>query len=298
MQMIKYKLTRLVSRTVRRLKEIIIVTKIPIVMHIFFWLFGIAEKLLSTNKQVNHIENKEEEKSWQEFYKSLAPFPTIVSDSPLAFSSDDHLHPHGSLYDNSVNKNFNTQCYNLFDYKSDLSLLDLGCSGGGTVKSFIQDGYFACGIEGSDAQSKLGLGEWNNIPNHLYTADITKPFSIKFENSNEKLLFDLITAWEVLEHIDETNLNGLMHNIYNNLNAGGYFIGSIAFFKDGNPITGAVYHKTIKPSKWWIKYFVDFRFEIINDHNFRPEDMVRGNGKGLKEWHPDEGVGMHIVAQK
>ena len=220
---------------------------------------------------------------------------SVDTKKPVAFDSSDHIKPRGTLRDNSSNYSFNLKAYQFFNYKK-ISVLDLGCSGGAMVKSFIDDGHFAVGIEGSDISKKYGLGEWATIPKHLHTADLTENFTILLNKKKKK--FNLITMWEVLEHIPKKNLENLLSNIYNHLEDGGVFIGSIDFRPDGDVISKHKYHLTLESRSWWENLFLDNGFELISNHNFLTSDFVRGNGLTLKDWDPKYNQGMHVVASK
>jgi cyclopropane fatty-acyl-phospholipid synthase-like methyltransferase len=172
--------------------------------------------------------------------------------------------------------------------------MDLGCSGGGMVRSFLEDGHTAIGLEGSDVSKKLRTGEWDNCPLHLFTADITSPFEVR-DSNDQPMKFDLITSWEVLEHITENKLPGLMENIRNHLAPGGIFVGSVAMFPDADPSTGAVYHVTLQSQDWWLAKFAEHGFKVVRNHPYLPEDYVRGNGMSLKDWYPGDGLGFHVV---
>ena len=56
--------------------------------------------------------------------------------------SVDHKWPWGTAFDNG-DCNFNLKLYALFDYRYDCRVIDIGCSGGGFVKSILEDGYAA-----------------------------------------------------------------------------------------------------------------------------------------------------------
>ena len=76
------------------------------------------------------------------------------------------------------------------------------------------------------------------------------------------MLFDAITAWEVMEHIPEDDLPALFANIDHHLAPGGYLIFSIATFLDWDPQTGCVWHVTVKPRAWWEERFASLGFLI------------------------------------
>jgi 2-polyprenyl-3-methyl-5-hydroxy-6-metoxy-1,4-benzoquinol methylase len=230
-------------------------------------------------------------------YSRLQPPFILEAESQLVVDSADHLWPHGTICDNSASPAFNRKLYAMFQYRPDLTVLDLGCSGGGFVKSILEDGFVAIGLEGSDASKKLQRAEWKTIPLHLFTCDITKSFLLK-SGRGERVLFDAITAWEVLEHISKDRLPGLMKNIWDNLKPAGVFFASVATFPDANPISNAVYHVTLEGRDWWIRQFVEFGFALLEGHQFETGDWVRGNGKGITNWDPADGDGFHIVLTK
>ena len=100
---------------------------------------------------------------------------TISTRSPVAKDSLDHLYPHGTANDNSVLPSFNTKLFNRWP---EPRVLDIGCAGGGMVKSIVDDGGFAVGIEGSNYSQKHKRAEWATIPDNLFTADATRPFTL------------------------------------------------------------------------------------------------------------------------
>ncbi|MFM2387698.1 MAG: hypothetical protein RL660_2455 [Bacteroidota bacterium] len=181
---------------------------------------------------------------------------SLITDHPVAYESQDHLNPWGTAQNNSTNPRFNEKIYKLFaDVIKPLKVLDLGCSGGGFVRNCTDDGCIAIGIEGSDYSQKLGRAEWNVIPNKLFTGDITKPFMVMMDDgsSSRPLKFDLITCWEVMEHIEEADIDGIISNVKNSLLPGGLWIMSISTIDD--IVNGVNLHRTVKPIQWWIDKF-------------------------------------------
>src|SRR5262249_29710921 len=138
-------------------------------------------------------------------------------------------------------------------------LLDLGCAGGGLVRSLLADGCLAVGIEGSDVSKRFRLAEWGTCPWHLFTADLTHPFTV-WQRGGGACTFNGVTAWEVLEHIPEPRVRDVIANVARHLDVGGYFIGSVDTAPDGNPLTGAVYHHTLRPKEWWLNAFAEQGF--------------------------------------
>ena len=107
--------------------------------------------------------------------------------------------------------------------------------------------------------------------------------------------FDVITAWEVLEHIPEAKLPGLISNVRKHLNGGGIFIAWVPFLPDGDPSRGLVYHVTLKPKSWWLERWAEHGIGEVTHHPFEVQDYVRGQGQGIKNWDPRDGDGFHLV---
>ena len=293
-------ITSCLYRLFHGLKNFLIVHRPPILTWAFFSLLPVLEKLISARRE-NPLEKLQRDLARQVYFAKFSrtdpPFD-LKTNHAVAIDSDDHKWPHGTLHDNSRNRLFNVKLYDLIGYKPDLRLLDLGCSGGAFVRSVLDDGYTAIGLEGSDTSKKLSGGEWGTIPLHLFTCDITKPFQLQTKDG-KRILFDVVTAWELLEHIPKELLEILIQNIHDSLELNGYFIASVASFRDENPLTGAVYHVTLESRAWWRTQFSKYGFREVTQHKFTTKDWVRGNGQGLTNWSEEKGnYGFHLVLQK
>lgn len=139
------------------------------------------------------------------------------------------------------------------------------------------------GIEGSDYSRVERRAEWRTIPSHLFTADITKPF--RLSRAGAPLRFDVITAWEVLEHIPEPAIDRLIANIAAHLSPDGLFVASVAMFEDKDPTTGAVWHVTLKPAAWWEERFRS-KGLVPQPSPFHHRDYVCGSGnpRAIRDW--------------
>ncbi len=181
----------------------------------------------------------------------------LETDYPVAYESLDHLHPFGTVRDNNSNTRF---IYKLKNTTAQ-SVMDIGCAGGLFVKELNDSGFLAIGVEGSDINQKTKRAEWATIPDKLFTADATKPFvvsSVAEDTSIDYQYFDLVTAWEFFEHIEESDLDGVMSNIFNHTKSDSYLICSIANFP--SPHDGVELHRIQKDLTFWLPFFEDYGF--------------------------------------
>jgi 2-polyprenyl-3-methyl-5-hydroxy-6-metoxy-1,4-benzoquinol methylase len=203
----------------------------------------------------------------------------LETSKEVAYDSPDHLHPLGTSRDNSINKRFNEKIYSIFgSYPRPVKVMDMGCSGGGFVKSCIDDGCIGIGIEGSDYSKKLKRAEWKTIPDKLFTSDITVPFQVKMDNGGDvfDLKFDVVTSWEVMEHIKESDLQTVAENVKKHLLPHGLWIMSVSQVDDW--FEGVNLHQTVQNKKWWISKFREFGLEHLPQfEGYFNHQYIRGN---------------------
>jgi SAM-dependent methyltransferase len=220
----------------------------------------------------------------------------LETDHPVALFSDDHRFPRGTRNDNTRYPRFCRKCEEVFGRKV-LRFLDLGCAGGGLVMDFHLRDHIAIGLEGSDYNLRNQRAFWRIIPNHLFICDITRPFHLK--SAGNPLEFDVISAWEVLEHISAEDLPQFLASVREHLSIGGLFTASIATFEDSDPISGAVWHVTVRQQQWWQEQFEEAGFECV-DGVFEPLDFPRGSGNGSNDWsvltNPE--MGFHLTVRR
>ena len=210
---------------------------------------------------------------------------SIETQKPIAIDSPDHINPFGALHNNTSNKNFNNKLYKLLSNKP-LYITDWGCAGGGFIKDCIEDGHIGIGLEGSNCRQLNNLPEWNTIPNNLFTCDITSPFKIL---CNEQLIqFDVITLWDVMEHIKEEDLPTLFDNIKKHIKDDGLIILSINVASEKhraemnpNDFGPGKHHQNIQSLEWWDNMFASTGLKKDSKlTNYFTPDWIRGPGQG------------------
>lgn len=181
---------------------------------------------------------------------------TIKTNNPIAYNSPDHIFPWGTKRDNFTNNSFIDETIDFWKQrgKDKINFLDLGCSGGQLVIDYIDRGHLGVGLEGSDYSVINKRANWPKYHNkNLFTCDVTKEYEL-FKN-NKKLKFDVITAWEVIEHINPNDQKSFFKYINDNLNSGGFFCGSISIREE--IIEGHALHQTVWDENTWYKNFPD-----------------------------------------
>jgi cyclopropane fatty-acyl-phospholipid synthase-like methyltransferase len=206
---------------------------------------------------------------------------SIKTDFPFCYDSEDYKQPCGSAHDYHTNPLFIQRSELLFRTKL-LFVLDLGCANGTMIVDYINKGHLGIGIDGSDYGVKNKTGGWGTHPENFFNADIAKPFTLLGDSFDDPILFEIVTAWEVLEHIKEEDLPQFFQNIKKHTYCSSLCFFSIALFESG------AYHQNVKNEQWWRNY-------LSNDWIIYDELMQWWT---LKEWvRQDEGPAkrFHVI---
>ena len=207
----------------------------------------------------------------------------VRAEREVAFDSPDHLMPWGTMRDSSRNRLFNAKLYALFRNRfragseNPVKVLDLGCSGGGFVSDCLKDGCIAVGLEGSDYSKKHKRGEWLTIPEFLFTCDITKNFDVfaGADGKEEPLMFDMVTSWEVMEHISDSDIAIVAKNVKKHLAVGGLWVMSVS--PNDDIVNGVNLHQTVQPKAWWIAKMKEAGLEHVEAYvDYFNTQFVRG----------------------
>ncbi|MNX72665.1 Rhamnan synthesis protein F [compost metagenome] len=209
-----------------------------------------------------------------------------VTDYPVAYDSPDHIHPVGTVLDHTRHPRFIRACEDYFGGSGKpLSFLDLGCSAGGMVLDAVLRGHVGVGLEGSDISRLQQRAEWRLLRDTLFTCDVTRPFALG-RGEIETFKFDVISAWEVLEHLTAEGVEGLFANLARHTRPGSIFACSISqvdggFTEDGTPL-----HQTLEPLPWWQERAAKHGFDVLESQAFLPLDFARGNGNSSVYYRP------------
>jgi len=263
----------------------------------------LASKLADIDSRIDRLRHIELQDSLYDIKLMIAEGrkPAVLdlnfrADKPIAFDSPDHLEPRGTRNDNTRHPRFVRRAEEIFPV---IRHMDIGCAGGGLVWDFSLAGHISIGVEGSDYSFLQRRAEWRVIPDRLFTADICFPFEARTE-SGDRMLFNLVTAWELFEHIPTALVDAAIRNIAANMTSDGVLACSIATFVDWDPVSGAVFHQTVKPKEWWLEQFA--RHDLLPaDGLFDHGDFVRGSGNPRShDWdaklNPD--LGFHLVLRR
>jgi SAM-dependent methyltransferase len=187
----------------------------------------------------------------------------LMTDFPIAYDSPDHLTPYGTALNNKSNAAFIRAMTTLYGRGS---FLDLGCSGGKLVQDFSNVGWIAVGLDGSDYSRRHKRAAWANCHN-LFTCDISKPFKLS-------QTFDVITAWDVLEHLTLDGLKILMANVSMLMSQNSIFIVTTA--NNSDKALGIELHQTQWNREQWRNFFKQEGFNVTDPSRLlRRWEMVR-----------------------
>jgi SAM-dependent methyltransferase len=209
-----------------------------------------------------------------------------VTDYPVAYDSPDHIHPVGTVLDHTRHPRFIRACEDYFGAGKRLSFLDLGCSAGGIVLDAILRGHVGIGLEGSDISRLQQRAEWRLLGDRLFTCDITRPFEVAKE-ADSPFKFDVISAWEVLEHLTPEGVEGMFANLARHTHPGSLFACSISQVDGGFTDDGAPLHQTLEPLSWWTERAAKHGFVVLESDAFSRLDFARGNGNPSIYYRPE-----------
>jgi 2-polyprenyl-3-methyl-5-hydroxy-6-metoxy-1,4-benzoquinol methylase len=178
----------------------------------------------------------------------------ILTNKPIAIDSNDHIKPHGALNTAHNGEEFFIKLKEEFPGLH--KVLDIGTGPGVFVTNGLSHGYDIYGIDGTDAVERFN--DWVELKDHrLFHTDLQVPFTL-VENG-ALVTFDLITAWDVMEHMTEEKINIVLCNIRSHLKIGGYLMATIEYSNLNNEL----YHHICYDRPWWEDKFDEFGFENL-----------------------------------
>lgn len=197
--------------------------------------------------------------------RSIIWMMKILTGHKVAYESPDHIFPWGTKRDNTTDLGFIVEIEAHFRHKK-IKTLDVGCAGGQLTIDFMRRGHEAVGIEGSDYNVKNGRANWPDYHNaYLFTADATKPYQV-VSADDKPVTLDLITAWEVIEHIHPDDLDAFFTNITKHMGEDSIFCGSISTVPSTE---GRILHQSVFPKEVWINEILNKHFSVIEEYPFQ-----------------------------
>lgn len=188
----------------------------------------------------------------------------VVTSHPIAVDSPDHLYPVGTAQDNYGSQGFCDDVEAFLSEPRPLQCLDLGCAGGQAAVDMHLRGHISLGLEGSDYSIRMRRANWPMYHGTvLHTCDLSRPFEILLDC--DPMQFDLVTAWEFLEHLNPWEVRPLLEWVAGHLAPHGLFAGTIGLEGSSvrmSPQHCAQLHQTIMPVPWWETEFSRY-FEPI-----------------------------------
>ena len=223
----------------------------------------------------------------------------VLTEKPIAMTSPDHCSPADfQEYQTTRSQRFICRVEQIFQ-KKPIKHIDLGCGRGGITLDFLLRKNISIGLEGTDIFSISFEREWDILAGrNLFTADVCEEFKIIYKEKNrneEPFQADIITAFELLEHLPEEKLSGFFKNIVDHLTVSGLFVCSISY--GSYMINGIEHHLCRHPKDWWISKMGEYGLVPVEKNPFHPYDFPRGC-----DWdydfikHPE--LGCHLVMQR
>lgn len=225
----------------------------------------------------------------------------LLTKYPTARESRDRNNPDGSGSVNDFTDGMGFAVDLMEQFPGRRSLIDLGTATGTVPMTMRKAGMLAVGLEGSEAPKIRGLGCWSEMPGIVRTCDIGKPFQI-CDADGKLVIFDFVTAWDVIEHIPEGDIRQLLATVETLMGPDSILI--LEFSLAYNPLDG--YHQlwenwengAYEDGSWeardiWFRelvsthFVIDERLKNLWNWNYcRPNDQERqySRDNGLEEF--------------
>jgi SAM-dependent methyltransferase len=166
-----------------------------------------------------------------------------------------HLYEDLEYFPQNVGIGYNNLCKNLTEsINGPISILDIGCGPGFSLEIAGKYGIDAVGIDIAPCLSKV----WRELGvNAVVACSDALPF--------DDYSFDVITAWDVMEHIPEEGvLDTLME--MKRVAKNKTLISLIICLEEERHKFGVQCHVTLKPPIWWERKFRDSQMMIMQNN--------------------------------
>lgn len=155
-------------------------------------------------------------------------------------------------------------CKAVDDVLKPASVIDVGCAVGDLVEGFIQRGIIAYGLEGSESAFEFMM-----VPdNMIFHRDLREPIRINF-------CFDLVTCFEVAEHIEPEYAGQFVSNLIR--------LSNRILMSAAPPGQEGHHHYNCQPKEYWVDLFKGYGYQCID----RIAEEVK---KRLEPWKHKPGI--------
>lgn len=140
--------------------------------------------------------------------------------------------------------------------------LDLGC-GVGFVLELLAGARFNFEVYGADISDTCTSQSAERVTtiNGMSADRVTLLDGQQLPYDSE--FFELVTCFDMLEHLDESDIKITLSEIERIISPGGYFFGSVSCRKSGwNDRFGENLHRTVRSVDWWIDQVQGDRYEF------------------------------------
>ncbi len=172
-------------------------------------------------------------------------------------------------------------CGVINDIFSPKSVIDVGCAIGDLVEGFVDLDIEAYGIEGSKEvlpylvqiptlPSSRFIEGFNELTLRVLIRDLRKPLAIR-----ESVKFDLVTCFEVAEHIEPEHADQFMDNITS--------LSDKILMSYAEPGQKGHSHVNCQPFDYWFDKF-------FAENYFYSHSIVEAVQKGLEPWKKKDGI--------
>ena len=193
---------------------------------------------------------------------------------------DGYQHGDALHVDNEVTKEldplFKTVAKNIVETYNPKTVLELGCGNGQLSYEIRKLNPDILTVTADANRDLLDNDTFKMLDENHFPVRTDEEFSFTYEDSKDRIEFDVIVSLEHFEHIPTDNVDQLMYNIHNHSKEGTQLMFTAAKWEYEEEGREHI-HCTVKPYLWWVNLIEQFRFYPRNpDIDSYPEPFLIG----------------------